>query len=337
MAVSHKDADQIIRSMDEYSSREAFFDAFRSKIVVAKFAKKGNRAEADINNEIDFLIKVLPEGDEQTEVVPITTLLDYHQHGEATWLTLAYLEGGDLYHFIKAYRQDLSLGLMWHIGIEMSKALAYLHFGVADPTNKIFGGSWPLTYHGDFHTGNLLLTSAGQKSSHGYPSLRLADFGRAKHWAKGVETQACFQNKQLSDYKSLAIILEGMLLVSKYGRVCSKGIHCLSNCKQCFRADCEECSRIARLYGRLEGLNADEKTFIDATRKFFNFRGATAVHTSTEALTLLRDFILLATEQRDKHYTPLSDAAQKSLSGNLVPDADIENALCIGSWRSNAN
>ena len=327
LAIAHKYADDIVKAREGFPNEQAYLDAIRSRIVVAKFAKADRGTEPELDNEINFFDNVL--GAMKTGL-PVPKLCGHRRKKSEQWLTLELLEGGDLYTHVKNNKDSLSLGFMWHVGVELAKALSFVHYGVIDPSTddsstEAAKVGRPLVYHGDIHTGNILLTASSKGSYHEYPDIRLADFGSAKQFVDGKGTRAEFQNRQLSDYKSIGIIMEGLALISRYGKICdgSKAAHCKSRCGKCPRADCEECSGIARRSWHFDGLDPDRKLLANEGRRFGNFRGKTAEHTSDEALGFLKDFIVLAREQRDKHYVPLPEETKRRLSQHPVSDEEL--------------
>lgn len=334
-----KDVATSIRSDgDKLTSQQTLFNALRESTVVAKIPK-GGRGVDELAKDIDFLAHALPVS--ELARPPLTTMLDCNKLEDSMWLTLGFARGGELYNFARRNKSDLTLGLRWHIGLKMAEAIAYLHYGETDlistvehPEDKC----WPLVYHGDFHTGNLLLTSSAEGSFRDYPDLQLADFGKARQRVppssarRGAsvthEPVAAAKQRQRTDFRSAGLILLGTTLAYHHrsGPLCSREIHCQSRCGRCPRADCEDCTSIGKRVGKLEGLGEEEKALVSAAEALRNFCG----ETKEEALDCLRNFAKEAMEGREKAYKPLSAEAREMLDAVKVSDEEIDRALGLG-------
>lgn len=74
------------------------------------------------------------------------------------------------------------LAFIWHIGLQVAEAIAFLHFGVDE--GDAFNGQtgWPVLCHADLYPGNIFLYLAsceGPKTFGNYPNMVLGDFGCA--------------------------------------------------------------------------------------------------------------------------------------------------------------
>ena len=337
LAIPRKAADEICGKVGDYACQADLFDALRKEVVVAKFPRRG-RANDDLADEINFLADVLPaEDDEDTDSssrLPISQLLDYNKDPGKLWLTLPFAQGGDLHDFYRHNPECLSLGLRWHIALQLVESLAYLHYGITDLSSTMSDDAacWPLVCHGDFHTGNVLLVP--ESSYRDYPNLILADFGRAKTYTPpktndpGPPSQslAAFTQSQVTDFRSAAIIMTGLTLAFHHKKpLCARNFHCQSLCGQCPRADCEECGFIGRRHGKLEGLGAAEKVFVDAAADLRNFTGG-----REEGVKALQAFAGIARGERDLHYQLLDQEARARLDVVAVSDEEIDQALELG-------
>lgn len=336
LAIPRKAADKICAEIDDdEEARSQFFDALREQIVVVKFPKV-RRGTDEFENEMAFLTrlsKLQPSG----VTVPIAAMLDHHLnlHSECMWLTLPLAKGGDLSAFVRNHRAELNLGLRWHFALEICNALAYLHHGVTDltvpaaATNPATTSTksrvrWPSLYHGDFHTGNILLAPGNFRD---YLSLKLTDFGRARLYdpRKAPMSLTSFNQKRAADIKASGVIVCGLTLAHLFGPVCSNRLHCASDCGECPRADCESCLEIGRKF-RIEGLGRDEREFWDAGERLRSF----ADGGGDEGLEALREVVAMAREGRERQYVPLSDRVKAALDGEKVSDEEIDRALGLG-------
>ena len=151
--------------------------------MVAKFHKRRNDGE-DLRSEIAFLDSPhLHSGHKAT-----TNLLDYHVDGKTQRLTRPFISGGDLRSLVEGCWADLSLSFQWHVGLQLAQTLAYLHFGMTDTQTMHIEKHWPLLYHDDLHTANVLLRTPTEKSFRNHTDIVLADFRRAQQFFEGQTT-----------------------------------------------------------------------------------------------------------------------------------------------------
>lgn len=329
-------------------SRSAFFDSLREHIVVAKFHKE-RRGDDEFLNEVRFLKgleSLYAKLQNKNADIPIVRMLDRHRDGKCMWLTLAYATGGDMYNFVRNHRSELNLGLRWHLALQLCEILAFLHHGVTDlaSAEETAIPKFPLLYHGDFHTGNILLVPArpaspdnsnnsnrnNKRSYHDYPSLLLTDFGRAAIYnpLKTPTALDTFTHKRAADVKAAGVILCGLALAFHFGRLCGNKIHCESDCGGCPRADCEGCVRVEEK-GKVGGLRGGEREFWDAAEGLRSF-GGDGGGGKDGGLECLRAVAAKARVEREKWYVPLSDGGKAALDGEKVSDAEIDRALGLG-------
>ncbi|KAI9828882.1 MAG: hypothetical protein M1819_006497 [Sarea resinae] len=129
-------------------------------------------------------------------------------HHGATELFFEYCDGGDLHGLIRQYRARTAVvpeAFVWHVFLQLAKALAYLHSGIVfDEGDECATARYPLetwhaVLHRDLKPANILLSlpAAGITSSGGggggggskavlYPTIKLADFGMSSHTASST-------------------------------------------------------------------------------------------------------------------------------------------------------
>ena len=94
-----------------------------------------------------------------------------------------YCDQGDLYKLVGRYMEARRLipeSFIWHIFLQLSEALAYIHYGYhhkIGTTIQHHKGSWPEIIHADMKPDNVFLRSSRWKG--GYPDIVLGDFGSA--------------------------------------------------------------------------------------------------------------------------------------------------------------
>ena len=273
VAISKSDVRDIRNNWVGHEHCSSFYDKIRSRHVVAKFDKEDDTDSTDLSKEIDFLSKNFLTPHAEASSSPMTHLIDYCVDGITEWLTLPFITGGYLRAFVKQHKTELSLGLQWHFGLGIAKALAYLHHGVTDLSNLRAVEQWLLVYQGDLHTGNLLLAAPDHDSCGNYPDIVLTDFGSARAFSRTGTLTMAVARRQLFDFRCFGGILAGLLVASKFGKVCARHIHSDPY------ADCEECLRISKLYGKLDDLTCDERLFWIGHR---DFRSLVEVKTGTQ-------------------------------------------------------
>lgn len=344
LAISKKATERVRREDISRCIPEGFFNALRAKVVVAKFPKRG-RGTDDLDDEIDFLAAVLPKS-ARSASLPICKPLQYHRHAATPWLTLSFMKGGDLCSFIKRHRGDLTLGFRWHVAFQLTEAMSYVFFGKLDFSDDAASDHDGLVaFHGDLHTGNILLTSSSEGSYRDFPDVKLADFGKARQYIAPTApfqevtsptvnpSLASVKRGQDTDCKSAAGLLLGMCVIFHHGTIC-KSRHCISNCGKCPRADCETCVEIAQRHGSFDILGRDERLFKDKMDAFRNFPFCKA--TRAETIAFLAAVAKTARAERDRHYVPLSAKAKQFLDAEIVSDGDIDQALGLSIFGSEA-
>ena len=148
-----------------------------SELMACKILKSKN----SLDQEVHILADVLPSHDRILQfrkflVTPLTTQVYYD-----------YCDGGDLDAFTANYlshRFPIPESFIWHCFLELSEAVAFLHYGYNRhvPERTPPSTEWRTVIHRDIKPANILLRlPADRRPSYtrSYPSLVLADFGHA--------------------------------------------------------------------------------------------------------------------------------------------------------------
>ena len=139
------------------------------------------RSDSDgIPVEVRILKDILPPHDR------ILRLHGYVLQSYTIQLYYDYYEGGDLYHLICRYFdqwQEFPETFLWHAYLQLSEALAFLHFGYDRNRFGSLPADWISIIHGDIKDRNIFLGPPDPHSNNPlareYPSLVLGDFGLA--------------------------------------------------------------------------------------------------------------------------------------------------------------
>ena len=130
--------------------------------------------------EVTILRDLLPRHDR------ILHLHEFVLQPSTVQLYYNYYEGGDLYQLIGRYYdqwQDIPETFLWHVYLQMSEAVAFLHYGYDRRQLHPPPADWTAVIHGDIKDKNIFLGPPDPSSNHPlareYPSLVLGDFGMA--------------------------------------------------------------------------------------------------------------------------------------------------------------
>ena len=130
--------------------------------------------------EVNILRDLLPRHDR------ILHLHEFLVQPSTVQLYYDYYEGGDLHQLIGRYYdqwQDIPETFLWHVYLQMSEAVAFLHYGYDRRQLRSFPADWTAVIHGDIKDRNIFLGPPDPSSSNPlareYPSLVLGDFGMA--------------------------------------------------------------------------------------------------------------------------------------------------------------
>lgn len=102
-------------------------------------------------------------------------------HPHTMQLYFDYYPGGDLFKVIARYYEAWQVvpeSFIWHCFLQLSEALAYIHYGYDRRQVCGLPSGWQSIIHGDIKPENIFL-GPPTPDSHGYPSLVLGDFGLA--------------------------------------------------------------------------------------------------------------------------------------------------------------
>ena len=101
--------------------------------------------------------------------------------GSSQVIVFEYCDAGDLWDLLSKFREHrykVPESFLWHIGIHMSEALAYIHHGVRGSGRP---AHWTGVIHADIKPENILLRWVpGESRNSRYPDIVLADFGVAQ-------------------------------------------------------------------------------------------------------------------------------------------------------------
>ncbi|KAI7216579.1 hypothetical protein KC333_g4736 [Hortaea werneckii] len=179
LAIKRQTADEILAAhTNSDSGIEDLYSALREQLVALKLDHIEGGALVGLNlaSEIDFMTQQIPYS--HPRLLPFIDA--YCKDGKA-WLATPFCSGGNLMNFCT--RHTAPLAFIWHAGLQVAEAIAFLQFGVDE--GDAFNGqtSWPVLCHADLHPGNIFLHIAsceGSKTFGNYPHMVLGDFGCAR-------------------------------------------------------------------------------------------------------------------------------------------------------------
>ncbi|GAB1739555.1 hypothetical protein NU219Hw_g4505t1 [Hortaea werneckii] len=178
LAIKKQNANKILAAhTNSDSSIEDLYSALREQVVALKLdhIEGGALVGLDLASEIDFMTQQIPYA--HPSLLPCIDA--YCEDGKA-WLATPFCSGGNLMTFCT--RQIAPLSFIWHVGLQVAEAIAFLHFGVDE--GDAFNGQtgWPVLCHADLYPGNIFLHLAsceGSMTFGNYPNMVLGDFGCA--------------------------------------------------------------------------------------------------------------------------------------------------------------
>ncbi|KAI6906126.1 hypothetical protein KC318_g5259 [Hortaea werneckii] len=178
LAIKKQTADEILAAhIHSDSSIEDLHSALREQLAALKLdhIEGGALAGLDLASEIDFMTQQIPYPHPR-----LLSCIDARCEDGKAWLTTPFCSGGNLMTFCT--RHTAPLAFIWHVGLQVAKAMAFLHFGVDE--GDAFNGQtgWPVLCHADLYPGNILLHLAsceGPETLGNYPNVVLGDFGCA--------------------------------------------------------------------------------------------------------------------------------------------------------------
>lgn len=153
----------------------------REKTSSELMACKILKSKKSLDHEVRILADVLPSNDRILQfrkfLVTALTAQVYYD----------YCDGGDLDAFTANYlshNSPIPESFIWHCFLELSEAVAFLHYGYNrhEPKRTPSSTEWTAVLHRDIKPANILLRlPADRRPSYerSYPSLVLADFGHA--------------------------------------------------------------------------------------------------------------------------------------------------------------
>ena len=130
--------------------------------------------------EVNILRDMLPRHDR------ILRLHDCILQPTTVQLYYEYYSEGDLGQLIRRYNdqwQDFPESFLWHVYLQLTDALSFLHFGYTQTQPSQLSSEWTSIIHGDIKDKNVFLGPPDPSSTNPlarqYPSLVLGDFGMA--------------------------------------------------------------------------------------------------------------------------------------------------------------
>lgn len=151
-----------------------------NKLVVRKSVRHPMRMANGNPTEAEILQNILPKNDR------IANLLYFNSDPSTAQLYFDYYSGNDLENLAENYYaryQRIPEGFLWHVLLELSEALAFIHHGFDGHSNPPPPSSWKRVLHRDIKPTNVLLRRPSinpHTQREGiYPSIVLADFGLA--------------------------------------------------------------------------------------------------------------------------------------------------------------
>ncbi|KAI7266960.1 hypothetical protein KC345_g8064 [Hortaea werneckii] len=178
LAIKKQTANQILAAhTNSNSSIEDLYSALREQVIALKLdhIEGGALVGLDLASEIDFMTNQIPYP--HPRLLPC---IDAHCEDGKAWLATPFCSGGNLMTFCT--RHNAPLSFIWHVGLQLAEAIAFLHFGV-DEGDAFHGQTgWPVLCHADLYPGNVFLRLAsreGHVTFGNYPDVVLGDFGCA--------------------------------------------------------------------------------------------------------------------------------------------------------------
>ncbi|KAI6854993.1 hypothetical protein KC343_g9362 [Hortaea werneckii] len=178
LAIKKQTANKILAAhTNSNSSIEGLYSALREQVIALKLdhIEGGALVGLDLASEIDFMVNQIPYP--HPRLLPC---IDAHCEDGKAWLATPFCSGGNLMTFCT--RHSAPLSFIWHVGLQVAEAIAFLHFGVDE--GDAFNGQtgWPVLCHADLYPGNVFLRLASRERHEtfgNYPNVVLGDFGCA--------------------------------------------------------------------------------------------------------------------------------------------------------------
>lgn len=151
-----------------------------NKLVVRKSVRHPMRMANGNPTEAEILQNILPKHNR------IANLLYFNSDSSTAQLYFDYYPGNDLENLTENYYaryQRIPEGFIWHVLMELSEALAFIHHGFDEYSNPHPPRNWKRVLHRDIKPTNVLLgrrwINRHTQRENMYPSIVLADFGLA--------------------------------------------------------------------------------------------------------------------------------------------------------------
>ncbi|MCJ1307039.1 G2-specific serine/threonine protein kinase [Agyrium rufum] len=142
-------------------------------VLIAKSFYKPMTEDTPIDSEVRCLVHHLSH---HPNIVVLQEIIGYpFQPPQPLRLLYNFCSGGDLWGVLDKYmlhKCALPEAFIWHVFLQLSEAVAYLHSGY-DPLTQKTDPDWLPVLHRDIKPENIFL----QQESHGYPRVILGDFG----------------------------------------------------------------------------------------------------------------------------------------------------------------
>ncbi|KAH9828348.1 hypothetical protein Tdes44962_MAKER09388 [Teratosphaeria destructans] len=305
-AAISKDAARLAIMKHERKQTQAFFDELRANLVAIKFAKPDN-LEGDLTNEIIILTREL------TEANPCYTWAcnSTSDGPRRQWLALPFCNGGELGHFVHRYPGAVNPGFQWHVLCELVRGVLYIFWGIDRPNQTAPQVGWPLLTHSDIYTCNLLL-STRSPSFGDYPSVVIADFGRAEAEEPinpGSTSVSVSDDNFNNDVRG-----------SIYLKELTEDIRCIGGVVDDIQADVAESGVQSGVPTAFQVNNMIE--LVLAQLRVFRARSI------VQSIGFLHAVLEIAIEQRAATYQPMPADAVAFLNAPKVSDRELLASMC---------
>jgi len=183
---------------------DAFYNALRENLVVAKFAKDNDSCRDAFKDEIKIMTQTMPASHPN-----VIRCLDFHADDKINWLVLPLCTEGSLNQFQRDH--DYSVAFIWHCGLQVAKSILFLHFGIRSTADMTPVKGWPSISHNDIFLGNVFVQGIGP---YHLPNIVLTDFGAAEQLA-GDKTSRVARAQHLQgridDFRAIGDIMAVLL------------------------------------------------------------------------------------------------------------------------------
>ena len=174
------------------AGREEAMTTIRASLVAVKVSRD-ETGHQSLNNEIAICRSLARH--RNTNIVRV---LDAGTGNNQRWYSMP-MACSSVWDLVSKFDTDtLPASLLYHISLEVIKALLFLQYGT-NGRSGFWSRRWTPIVHGDVHDGNFLLLPAKPgKSYRDYPDVVLADFGYAETVGTGDEWKSNMLNDDIT-------------------------------------------------------------------------------------------------------------------------------------------